>query len=369
MSAERERNAGRKEFDHRTPHVFRNGGGLRVRRNAGERRQDFRETAGKEFSEHVFQFFRTVGSEGVGEVFFPCFEVFRSVRNEFYRVCRSFRNVFESDAGRKGEYRGSGDSEVREHGRAVRKPPPLLILKFGGRKRKPGQFRAPRFERDERRKRRRERSYGMSERFRESVAGAVGTRFRIRGSSGGENHGIEIFRFGFSVFRVSHFEAGAFSDHGFDLGSKTEVRFRERAFENRHDVRSFVGNGKRAEVVLDLNGTPPGFEPFPRFFRRKRSERFFEKVRSSRIFGEEFLFRSDSGSDVASPTPGNGDFFSHLRVRVENGHARGRNPFFHYRRAGHHAGGAGSNYCDFHCGSVNAYDNTRERRDGKIKGP
>lgn len=369
MSAKRKLDTGRKELYQRAPDVLGNRRGLRVRRNARERRQDFREAPGKEFGEHVFQFFRAVGSESVGKAFFPRFEVFRSVRDEFHRVCRSFRNVFKGDAGRKGEYRGSGDSEVRKHGRAVRENASVLVEEPGRGQRKARQLRTPRLERDERGKRRGERSYGMSERFRESVSGAVGTRLRIRGTSGREDYGIEMLNLGFAAIRVPHFETVTLSDYGFDPGSETEIRFGERALENRNDVGSFVGNGKSAEIVLDLNGASGGFKPFPRLFRRKSPEGLFEKIGTSGILGEKIFFRRNSRCDVASSASCYGHLLPHFRVRVENGYAKGRNAFLDQGSANHHAGSAGSYHCDFHFGSVNARDNTRERRYRKIKGP
>lgn len=90
LSAERERNARRQKFHEGPADVFGNGCRLEFGRNARERRQNLREATGKEFGEHVLQFFRSIGSEGFGKGFFPRFEILGSVGNETDGIGRSF---------------------------------------------------------------------------------------------------------------------------------------------------------------------------------------------------------------------------------------------------------------------------------------
>lgn len=188
----------------------------------------------------------------------------------------------------------------------------------------------------------------MSERFRQSVTASVGTGIRIGGSAGRDDDQVEEFGFRLVGKARNDFESASRTFHGIDPRTESEVALGKNPLKSRHHVRSFVGNGKRSEVVLNLDGASVRIEPFTGLFGRKRSEGFLHEVRSARIFRKELLFGRNAGSDVTASSASDGDFLPHFEIPVEEGDRRGRNPLFDKRRRDHHARGACSNYCDFH---------------------
>jgi hypothetical protein len=176
---------------------------------------------------------------------------------------------------------------------------------------------------------------------------AVASGFGISGSSRRDGNRAETAfsssvrdeKFGLPILPPYSFQS-------FDLGGKPQIDTSEHPFENGDDVGTRIGNGEDPQVVLDFKRTSAFAEPFRRFFGRKRSKGAFKKSGSANVFGEKLFFRTDSGRNVATSAPGNGNLFSHAGIPVEKRNGLGRKSRFHQSRGEHHSRCPGPDYRD-----------------------
>lgn len=260
----------------------------------------------------------------------------------------SFGNLFEGQLRGHGEYRRSGDSEVREHDRPFRNRRARLVEKLRIRKRQAREFATPRLERNECGERRRELGHGVSERTREGVSSPVGSGIGVRGGACRKNDRVEILKTNDGRMRKLDRKISLIPTYRNDLRTEPEVSPGKRSFENRDDVRSFVGCGKGTEIVLYLDFATVGSEPFARFFRRKRSKRALDELGSPRILRKDIFLRRNASRNVAPSSSRNGDFLPHSGIPLEKRYGSCRNALFNHRCRGHHSGGSGSYHRDFH---------------------
>ncbi len=95
----------------------------------------------------------------------------------------------------------------------------------------------------------------MSKRAGEGVSSAVRSGIGVRGAAGSEDDRVEPFRFAARFVLEIHYEIRALFTDADGLRTEPEVNSGKQALENGHHVGTLVGNGKRAEVVLDFQRT------------------------------------------------------------------------------------------------------------------